>query len=117
MSEISQMCKCIDREDKKLMLRIVDEAISRESSEIKKIEARRMHNLMKPSFVESFLGISSSLVRIRKDFMKDMENLKKRVEEYSLCTTTTKPTITEIGYNVPRPQADMPIPYSQRKLK
>ena len=116
MSKVSEVCKCLDHEDKKLMLRIMDEAISRESSEIKKIEARRMQNLMKPSFVESFVGISSSLVRVRKDFMKDMENLKKRVEEYSVCTTA-KPPITEIGYNVKITQAEIPIPYAERKLK
>lgn len=116
MSKTSEVCKCLDHEDKKLMIRIMDEAISRESSEIKKIEARRMHNLMKPSFVESFLGISSSLVRIRKDFMKDIENLKKRIEEYSICTAA-KPPITELGYNVTLTQAEMSAPYPQRKLK
>ncbi len=115
MSKASEVCKCIDYEDKKLMLRIMDEAITRESMELRKIETRRMQNLLKPQFVESFLGISSSLVRTRKDFKQNMENLKKRLEGYPECIMVVKPQ--EIGYNVKISQAEIPIPYAERKLK
>jgi hypothetical protein len=116
VSKISEVCKCLDHEDKKLILRIIDGAITRENMELRKIENRKLHILFKPQFVESFLGISSSLVRTRQEFKKNMESLKQRIEEYSVCVSA-KPPIAEIGYNVKLAQAEITVPYSQRKLK
>jgi len=115
MPEASEVCKCIDREDKKLMIKIIDEAISREHIELRQIEIRRMHDALKPHFAESIIGIHSSLVRVRKEFIVNMESLKKKLEVYPNCTTVVKSK--EIGYNVKITQEEMPIPYAQRKLK
>ena len=85
MIDISQAQKCLDQEDKRLILKIIDETINKENEELRKIKVRRMHEMLKPPFKESFTGIRSSLVRAHEDFKKDIENLKKRVEEYHRC--------------------------------
>ena len=100
MPEMPQMYKCLDPEDKKLMLRIIDDAISRENLELRKIETKRTHEMLIPPFVESFTGIRSSLVRVRKDFIKNIEDLKKRVEGYNKCTAVIKQPTTETGHNL-----------------
>ncbi len=115
MSEAFEICKCVDREDKRLMIKIIDEAISKEHIELRKIEIRRMHDALKPHFAESIIGIHSSLVRVRKEFLENMESLKKKLEAYPNCTTVVKPK--EIGYNVKITQEEMPVPYAKRKLK
>lgn len=115
MLETSQIHKCMDPEDKKLILKIIDESINRENEELRKIAARRMHALLKPPFAESFTGIRSSLARVHEAFKKDVEFLKLRIEEYPKCTTI-KPIVTEIGFNIRSPKSEIPVPYSQRKL-
>lgn len=102
MPETSQ-CKCLDSEDKTLMLKIIDETISRENQELRKIAAKRMREILRPPFKESFTGIRSSLVRVHEDFKKNIEQLKKRIEEYPKCTT--KPRVTEYEVNVRYPQS------------
>lgn len=70
MPETSQLNKCIDYEDKKLILKIVDEAINRENEELRKIATRKMQAMLKPAFVESFVGIRSSLMRVHEEFKR-----------------------------------------------
>ena len=55
--ETSQLRKCLDSEDKKFVLKIIDEAIRIENEELRKISAKRMHETLKPPFIESFVGI------------------------------------------------------------
>ncbi len=115
MPETSQMYKCLDLEDKKLMLRIIDDAISKENLELRKIETRKMHQMLVPPFVESFTGIRSSLIRVHKDFIKNIEDLKKRVEGYNRCMATIKQPVTETGYGKESLYATH-MPYHQRKV-
>jgi hypothetical protein len=123
MLEAPQTCKCLDQEDKKLMLKIIDEAIKDEERELKKIEQRRMFSIMKPPFVEPFQGIRSSLKRVHEEFKKSVEELKKNVETYPKCSSMSqfpiKPPTTEKDTSFKSPTYEYvqaPVPYSQRKL-
>jgi len=116
MPETSHSYRCLDYEDKKLILKIIDETISRENEELRKIVVKRTREMLRPPFVESFTNIRSSLVRVREDFKKNIELLKERIDEYPECTKMIKPPITEIGINVRYPKSDMPVPYAQRKI-
>lgn len=98
MPETSQMYKCLDPEDKKLMLRIIDDTINRENLELRKIETRRMRERLVPPFVEPFTGIRSSLIRVHKDFIRNIEDLKKRVEGYNRCTAVIEQPLAKTGY-------------------
>ena len=93
MPEVLQAYKCLDSDDKNFILKIIDETISRENVELKKIAAKRERATLRSPFVESFIGIRSSLVKIHEEFKKDVENLRNRVEKYPKCRTTVKPII------------------------
>lgn len=85
--EISQeSCKCIDHDHKKLILKIIDETINRENIELRKISTKRMRELLKPPFAESFTGIRSSLIKVHEDFRKDIEKFKRTMESYPDCS-------------------------------
>ena len=114
MPEIPTMHRCLNLEDKKLILKIIDEAISRENMELKKIEVKKMRSMGKPPFVESFTGIRSSLVKVHEDFRKDLENLKIRVEGYHKCIISDKPSTDVPGVTFLRPEYEIPV--SQRKI-
>ena len=120
MSETSRIHKCLDTEDKKLILRIIDEAISREDMELRKISTKRMHERLVPPFVESFTGIHSSLVRVHKDYKQTIENLKKTIEEYPRCTAITdvvKQSVVDTGQaHIPGTPYELPKPFAERKL-
>lgn len=121
MPDAPQICKCLDQEDKKLILKIIDEAIKAEENELKKIEARRLFSLMKPPFVEPFQGIRSSLKRVHEEFKKSVEELKRNVEKYPKCSSQfpIKSPITEKDANIKGPTFEniqTPVPYAQRKL-
>lgn len=118
MLDAHPSCKCIEHEDKKLILKIIEEAIRRESEELANIEAKRMRGFLKPPFVESFIGIRSSLVKVRKEFKQDMTDLKKRVEEYPKCMSVSQHPITgkSIEKHPTYEDTPIPVPYSQRKL-
>ncbi len=116
MQDTSEPCKCLESEDKRLILKIIDETIDRENAELKNIVLKRQRMAPRPPFVESFIGIRSSLVRVHQEFKKDIENLKKRVEQYPKCGTKLKQPAPEIGINVRIPEGSMPVLYSQRKI-
>lgn len=121
MSDAPQMCKCLDQEDKKLILKIIDEAIKQEENELKKIEVRRLFAIMKPPFVEPFQGIRSSLKRVHEEFKKSVEELKRNVEKYPKCSSQfpIKLPTTEKDANFKSPTYEniqAPVPYAQRKL-
>lgn len=116
-----QACKCLDQEDKKLMLKIIDEAIKDEENELKKIEARRLISIMKPPFAEPFQGIRSSLKRVHEEFKKSIEDLKRNVEKYPKCSSqfpikssTTEKEIS--GKSQAYENIPAPVPFSQRKI-
>lgn len=118
-----QTCKCLDQEDKKLILKIIDEALKEEENELKKIEQRRVFEIRKPPFVESFQGIRSSLKRVHEEFKKSVEELKRNVENYPKCSNMSqfpiKPPTTEKDINVKGQTYEdiqIPVPYAQRKL-
>ncbi len=119
MTETYKACKCMDSEDKKMILKIVGETIDRENTELRKISTKRMREMLKPPFVESFVGIRSSLVKVHEDFRKNIESLKSRIEEYPECSKIPQPPITDIGVNVRYPSAssgEIPVPFAKRKL-
>ncbi len=118
MPDASQTCRCIDFEDKKMILKVVSETIDKENTELRKISSRRMREMLKPPFVESFVGIRSSLVKVHEEFRKNIIDLQKRIEEYPECSKTQKQSTAEIGVNVrlPSQSGEMPIPFAQRKL-
>lgn len=122
MLDTPQTCKCLDQEDKKLMLKIIDEAIKDEENELKKIETRRLFSIMKPPFVEPFQGIRSSLKRVHEEFKKSVEELKRDVEKYPKCSNIPqfpiKPPTTEES-NIKGQTYEhisTPVPFAQRKL-
>jgi hypothetical protein len=124
MLDAPQACKCLDQEDKKLILKITDEAIKEEENELKKIEQRRMFSIMKPPFVEPFQGIRSSLKRVHEEFKKSVEELKRNVEKYPKCSSISqfqiKPQTTEKDIKVKGPTYEdiqTPVPYAQRKIQ
>jgi hypothetical protein len=117
-----QTCKCLDREDKKLMLKIIDEAIKEEENELKKIEQRRLFSIMKPPFIEPFQGIRSSLKRVHEEFKKNVEQLKRNVEKYPICSSqiAIKSTMLEKDRDIKDSTLDyiqIPVPFSKRKIQ
>lgn len=103
MTKAPKTCKCLDIDDKKLILKIIDDKIDRENAELRKIISRQEHEILKPSFAKPFIGIRVSLIRAHEDFKKKVENLKNRIDEYPECETGIMPQITSIGANVPYP--------------
>jgi hypothetical protein len=123
MPDIPQTCKCLDPEDKRLILKIIDEVIEGEMTELRKIEIRRLRTIAKPPFVEQFGEIRSSLKRVHEDFKKSVEELKRNIKQYPKCSTIIKEPIvyikgsaTDIKVNVSYSKSEMPVPFSQRKL-
>lgn len=115
MVDTNEKYKCLNHEDKKLILKIIDDTINRELADLRRIETMRAQTMKRPPFVGSFIGIRSYLLKSKEEFKKDVENLKKRIEAYPRCTEM-KPSATEIEINIRRPESEIPIQYAERKL-
>lgn len=103
MTKVPKTCKCLDIDDKKFMLKIIDDTIDRENAELRKIIWKQERAILKPSPEKPFLGIRLSLIKAHEDFKKKVENLKNRIDKYPECDTGIKPDISSIGSNVPYP--------------
>lgn len=83
-------CKCLERDDKNLLLNIINDAIDKDNAELRKIEAiRRRAALRPPGFVESFVGIRSSLSKMHEQHRDKMQKLKERIDTYPKCSSLT----------------------------
>lgn len=99
MIKAPKACKCLDIDDKKLVLKIIDDMMDRENAELRKIISRKERTVLEPSFAKSFMGIHLSLIKAHEDFKKKVENLKNRIDKYPECETGIKPDIS--SSNVP----------------
>lgn len=103
MTKEPSICKCLDIDDKRFILKIIDDKIDRENAELRKIISRKEHTILEPSFAKPFIGIRLSLIKGHEDFKKKVENLKNIINTYPECETGIKPSISSKGLEVPYP--------------
>lgn len=103
MTKEPKTCKCLDMDNKRFILKIIEDKIDRENEELRKIISKQEHEILEPSFVKPFIGIRLSLIKAHEDFKKKVENLKNVIDKYPECETGIKPSISSKGLNVPYP--------------
>ena len=95
MLNVYRTQKCLDSEDKRLILRIIEDEIDMENEEIDKVIKRHRFTLpTSPKDHDEYrsMKIHSILIRSHEDFKRKVENLKNRINEYSECDATTRIT-------------------------
>lgn len=95
-------CRCLDHDDKSIMLKIINDVIDKENEELRRIESVKRRALLRPpGFTDSFVGIRSSLKRVHEDYKKNVEEFKKKVESYPRCGTVRPKEDIKVNVVIP----------------